>query len=65
MTARGDLRLCLFGDFGIPLRQLLQSDADQDSLVSRIATQLGLKVAGHGLHQGLTGITPHLASIGG
>lgn len=24
-----------------------------------------LRLAGHGLHQGLTGITPHLASIGG
>lgn len=65
VTARGDLRLCLFGDFGIALRPLLQSDADQDALVARIATQLGMKAAGHGLHQGLTGITPHLASIGG
>ena len=65
VTARGDLRLCLFGDFGVSLRPLLQSDADHDALVARIATQLGLKAAGHGLHQGLTGITPHLASIGG
>lgn len=65
VTARGDLRLCLFGDFGISLRPLLQSDADHDALVARIATQLGMKAAGHGLHQGLTGITPHLASIGG
>lgn len=65
VTARGDLRLCLFGDFGVPLRPLLQYDADHDALVARIATQLGLKAAGHGLHQGLTGITPHLASIGG
>lgn len=65
VTARGDLRLCLFGDFGIPLRPLLQSDSDQDALVARIATQLGLKAAGHGLHQGNTGMTPHLASIGG
>lgn len=65
VTARGDLRLCLFGDFGIALRPLLQSDADHDALVARIATQLGLKAAGHGLHQGQTGITPHLASIGG
>ncbi|MEO5560382.1 MAG: GTP 3',8-cyclase MoaA [Dokdonella sp.] len=65
VTARGDLRLCLFGDFGIALRPLLQSDADHDALVARISTQLGLKAAGHGLHQGLTGITPHLASIGG
>lgn len=65
VTARGDLRLCLFGDFGIPLRPLLQSDADQDTLIARIRTQLGLKQAGHGLHLGHTGITPHLASIGG
>lgn len=65
VTARGDLRLCLFGDFGIALRPLLQSDGDHDTLVARISTQLGLKAAGHGLHQGLTGITPHLASIGG
>ena len=65
VTARGDLRLCLFGDFGIALRPLLQNDGDHDALVARIATQLGLKAAGHGLHQGHTGITPHLASIGG
>lgn len=65
VTARGDLRLCLFGEFGIPLRPLLQADDDQDALMGRIATQLGLKAAGHGLHQGNSGITPHLASIGG
>lgn len=65
VTARGDLRLCLFGDFGIGLRHLLQSDDDFDALVARITTQLGLKAAGHGLHQGETGLTPHLASIGG
>ncbi len=65
VTARGDLRLCLFGDFGVALRPLLQSDDDRDALLARITTQLGLKAAGHGLHQGLTGLTPHLASIGG
>lgn len=65
VTARGDLRLCLFGDFGIPLRSLLQDDASQDALIARLMTQLMLKTAGHGLHEGNTGITPHLASIGG
>lgn len=65
VTARGDLRLCLFGDFGVALRPLLQSDDDQDALLARITTQLGLKAAGHGLHFGQTGLTPHLASIGG
>jgi cyclic pyranopterin phosphate synthase len=65
VTARGDLRLCLFGDFGIALRPLLQSEDERDALLARITTQLGLKAAGHGLHEGNTGITPHLASIGG
>lgn len=65
VTACGDLRLCLFGDFGVPLRPLLQSDDDFDALLARITTQLGLKAAGHGLHQGQTGLVPHLASIGG
>ncbi|CCH12981.1 GTP 3',8-cyclase MoaA [Stenotrophomonas muris] len=65
VTAKGDLRLCLFGEFGVPLRPLLQRDEDHDALLARITTQLGLKAAGHGLHQGQTGLTPHLASIGG
>lgn len=65
VTARGDLRLCLFGEFGVPLRPLLQHEDDRDALLARITTQLGLKAAGHGLHQGQTGLTPNLASIGG
>lgn len=65
VTATGDLRLCLFGDFGIPLRPLLQSDDCIDELAAALHAQLGLKKAGHGLHEGNTGITPHLASIGG
>lgn len=65
VTARGDLRLCLFGEFGTPLRPLLQNDEQIDELTSTLHAQLGLKQAGHGLHEGRTGITPHLASIGG
>lgn len=65
VTARGDLRLCLFGEFGVPLRPLLQRDEDGDALVDLIAAQLQLKAAGHGLHDGRSGIVPHLASIGG
>ncbi|HZX80422.1 MAG TPA: GTP 3',8-cyclase MoaA [Lysobacter sp.] len=65
VTARGDLRLCLFGDAGTSLRPLLQRDADHDALVELIARQLRLKAAGHGLHAGDSGATPHLASIGG
>lgn len=65
VTARGDLRLCLFGNVGIPLRPLLQSDAQAGELQAAIATQLGLKDIGHRLVEGDTGLTPHLASIGG
>lgn len=65
VTATGDLRLCLFGAFGIPLRPWLQRDAQCDELVRAIGGQIGRKEQGHFLHQGRTGITPHLASTGG
>lgn len=65
VTARGDLRLCLYGSTGIALRPLLQDDAQHEALCARIATQLGLKAAGHRLHEGDTGLTRHFASIGG
>ncbi|MBQ4855865.1 GTP 3',8-cyclase MoaA [Rhodanobacter sp. B2A1Ga4] len=65
VTATGDLRLCLFGEFGIPLRPLLQDDDQLDDLVRAIGGQIGRKEQGHFLHEGRTGITPHLASTGG
>lgn len=65
VTATGDLRLCLFGEFGVSLRPLLQADSQQAELIESIHTQLGLKAAGHELQQGKTGIIPHLAAIGG
>lgn len=65
VTSGGDLRLCLFGNVGIPLRPLLQHDSQQDLLMATIARQLGIKALGHGLHDGDTGLTPHLAAIGG
>ena len=42
-----------------------RNNLNQGALLARITTQLGLKAAGHGLHFGQTGLTPHLASIGG
>ncbi|MCC6171846.1 MAG: GTP 3',8-cyclase MoaA [Gammaproteobacteria bacterium] len=65
VTSGGDLRLCLFGNVGIPLRPLLQQDAQQELLRATLTRQLGIKAQGHGLHRGETGLTPHLASIGG
>jgi len=65
VTSMGDLRLCLFGDAGASLRDLLQADEQQSALMERIRTQLGFKKDQHFLHQGNTGATPHLASCGG
>ncbi len=64
-TATGDLRLCLFGDSGVPLRYLLQDDGQTEELQELILSQLNYKKSSHFLLDGNTGITPHLASVGG
>ena len=65
VSALGQLHLCLFGDGGIELRDLLQSDTDQAALQQRIQAALQHKVLGHRLHSGNAGVRQHLASIGG
>ena len=65
ITARGDLRLCLFGNTGTRLKHLLQSDDQKNELVDLIISQLRLKKASHYLELGDTGITPNLSSTGG
>ncbi|ARU93448.1 cyclic pyranopterin phosphate synthase [Tatumella citrea] len=65
VSAVGNLHLCLFGDHGIPLRDLLASDEHQDELQARIASSLGQKKQTHFLHQGITGHTQNLSFIGG
>ncbi|MGF1720203.1 GTP 3',8-cyclase MoaA [Vibrio kyushuensis] len=65
VSARGKLHMCLFGDHGVELRDLLESDLQQNALMARISQQLQNKSQSHFLHDGNSGITPHLASIGG
>ena len=65
ITSRGDLRLCLFGNTGISIRHLLQSDNQKEELVDLIIKQLHLKKESHYLELGDTGITPNLSSTGG
>ncbi len=65
VTSIGDLRLCLFGSQGTSLRHLLQNDAQQPLLTQLIHDQLVFKCSSHFLDLGDTGITPHLASVGG
>lgn len=65
VTARGLLRLCLFGEGGVDLRDLLSQDGDPARLRSRIIDALGGKAAGHRLAEGLTGDMQRLAQLGG
>lgn len=65
VSSLGKLHLCLFGDNGIDLRDLLGADGQSDELQQRIRAALAGKSATHRLHEGNAGITPHLASIGG
>jgi cyclic pyranopterin phosphate synthase len=64
LSSDGKLHLCLFGDGGLDLRPLLQGE-DEDALVARIVKLTGAKAPAHRLHEGNSGATPHLASIGG
>lgn len=64
VSARGKLHLCLFSEYGLDLRDYLQTD-DPEALANQIHTLLGDKKATHYLHDGLTGGTKHLAMLGG
>ena len=65
VTAKGELRLCLFGNTGTDLRPYLRNQSQKSELVELILKQLRFKKESHYLETGNTGITPHLASIGG
>lgn len=65
VTARGELLLCLFGNSRHSLRDLLQCDDQIEALQGRIRSLLHMKPRAHELQNGHTGLTPHLASLGG
>lgn len=64
VTARGQLRLCLFGELGVDLKDLLERD-DPEALQARIVRALAGKPAGHRLHEANSGDTRQLAQFGG
>jgi cyclic pyranopterin phosphate synthase len=64
LTSRGQLRLCLFGELGVDLRDLL-TGKDPEALAARIQRALGLKPKGHRLAEENSGDTRHLAQYGG
>ncbi|WP_372880706.1 GTP 3',8-cyclase MoaA [Psychromonas sp.] len=65
VSSTGRLHLCLFGEEGVDLRDLLASPADKEQLKTRILEALKSKKVSHYLDLGKSGGTPHLASIGG
>ena len=65
ITSSGDLRLCLFGNIGIPLRPMLQNDDQKEQLKTVIRKQLDYKASTHFLAMGDTGIMTNLSSTGG
>ena len=65
VSSVGKLHLCLFGEGGVDLRDLMAEDQQQAALEVRIAEALTHKKQTHFLHQGNTGITQNLSYIGG
>ena len=65
ITAKGDLRLCLFGNTGISLRYLLQRDDQLNELKNLILKQMRFKKESHYLELGETGLTTNLSTTGG
>lgn len=65
ITSLGKLQLCLFGDSGHDLRNLLQDDQQLPELTARIQNVLQLKQDRHFLEEGYSGATATLAQIGG
>ena len=65
ITARGDLRLCLFGNTGINIRHLMQKDDQLEELKDLILKQLNFKKESHYLELGETGLTKNLSTTGG
>ena len=65
ITARGDLRLCLFGTTGINIRHLIQRDDQLNELKDLILKQLQFKKESHYLELGETGLTKNLSQTGG
>lgn len=65
VSAVGKMHLCLFGEEGVDIRDLIQHDEQQPQLIDRLQQAVQTKKVSHYLQQGNTGNTPHLASIGG
>ncbi len=64
VSSQGKLHLCLFGEEGYDLLPYIDNQ-DVSKLDQAVAAFLGYKTDSHSLHQGNSGLTSHLAMIGG
>ena len=62
VSSQGKLHLCLFAEQGHDLMPWID---EPDQLAAQVQKLLGSKAATHYLHQGLSGATTHLATLGG
>ncbi len=65
ITARGSIRLCLFGEDDHSIRHLLQEDSQLEELQDTIKNLLHFKREQHYLKDGNSGITTNLSTVGG
>ena len=65
VTATGNLRLCLFGNGGYSLRDLIQRRDQRAALQETVSGLLVRKAPTHLLHFHQTGSTQNLAALGG
>lgn len=65
VTARGKLRLCLFGEGGIDLRDLLDDAIEPGRLEERVLDALPTKARGHSLMLAQSGDLRRMADVGG
>jgi len=65
VSSTGHLRLCLFGEEEVPLRQHLEGDGQRDALERLVELAVKGKPAAHRLKEGRCGSAATLAAIGG
>jgi GTP 3',8-cyclase len=65
VSSIGKLHYCLFGEAAVDLRDLLQSSAQKQQLITRIFASLKIKPEKHLLHVHNVGMTGNLSYIGG
>lgn len=65
ISSLGGLRLCLFNEGDVSLRNLLQKEGDKELLKEKVRVSLRLKPDGHQLHQNKFGNMNSLSAIGG